>query len=185
MNILSSNSTKVLVSFEQGEDIPPTYRHFDGSRNRMFVLRVCECGQHFYARKNRCNTYCSPDCRLSINRFTFNCDYCGKENTRALSKADNSRNEMYYCDRECKENDQRIDTGPSDIQPSHYGNGYYSYRARAFHEFGTVCNRCGYDELEKMLDVHHIDGNRSNSALDNLEVLCVWCHALETRKDWK
>lgn len=35
-----------------------------------------------------------------------------------------------------------------------------------------------------MLDVHHIDGNRKNGKADNLEVLCVWCHALETRKDW-
>lgn len=44
------------------------------------------------------------------------------------------------------------------------------------------CKR--YESETKMLDVHHRDGNRSNNKLSNLEVLCVWCHALETRKDW-
>ena len=33
-----------------------------------------------------------------------------------------------------------------------------------------------------MLDVHHVDGIRQNNHPDNLEVLCVWCHALKTRK---
>jgi hypothetical protein len=33
-----------------------------------------------------------------------------------------------------------------------------------------------------MLDVHHKDGDRENGSIENLEVLCVWCHALYTRK---
>ena len=32
-----------------------------------------------------------------------------------------------------------------------------------------------------MLDVHHKDENRSNNKIENLEVLCVWCHAVLTR----
>lgn len=36
---------------------------------------------------------------------------------------------------------------------------------------------CGYSTEEVILDVHHIDGNRGNNSLGNLEVLCVWCHA--------
>lgn len=32
-----------------------------------------------------------------------------------------------------------------------------------------------------MLDVDHIDSNRSNAALSNLQILCIWCHALKTR----
>lgn len=41
--------------------------------------------------------------------------------------------------------------------------------------------RCAYDAHEQMLDVHHRDGDRKNNKIENLEVLCVWCHALETR----
>lgn len=32
-----------------------------------------------------------------------------------------------------------------------------------------------------MLDVHHVDGDRSNGEIANLAVLCVFCHALITR----
>ena len=57
----------------------------------------------------------------------------------------------------------------------------HSYRERALKAYGATCNRCGYSDIEEMLDVHHRDKNRKNSKLENLEVLCVWCHALETR----
>src|SRR5438876_2230962 len=39
-----------------------------------------------------------------------------------------------------------------------------------------------------MLDVDHLDNDRTNNSLDNLRVVCVWCHALKTRgvpaHDW-
>jgi HNH endonuclease. len=47
------------------------------------------------------------------------------------------------------------------------------YRRIAFEAYGKKCNRCGTDE--KLL-VHHIDENRRNSAITNLEVLCHSCH---------
>jgi hypothetical protein len=33
----------------------------------------------------------------------------------------------------------------------------------------------------EMLDVDHIDNDRSNNELENLQILCVWCHSLKTR----
>lgn len=41
---------------------------------------------------------------------------------------------------------------------------------------------CGYHKYEQMLDVDHINSNRKDNKLCNLQVLCVWCHALKTRK---
>ena len=55
------------------------------------------------------------------------------------------------------------------------------YRQRAFEHHGEVCDKCGYSDEPKMLDVHHIDSNRRNNHINNLRVLCVWCHALITR----
>jgi hypothetical protein len=60
-------------------------------------------------------------------------------------------------------------------------NSPTTYRRRALMEFGARCNRCGYSSEVKMLDCHHKDSDRANNYLDNLEILCVWCHALETR----
>lgn len=56
-----------------------------------------------------------------------------------------------------------------------------TYRVRAMKEYGAFCTQCGYDKDPKMLDVDHIDSNRKNNALENLQVLCVWCHAAKTR----
>ena len=44
-----------------------------------------------------------------------------------------------------------------------------------------VITNAGIGILEDMLDVHHKDSNRKNGTIENLEVLCVWCHALKTR----
>lgn len=63
----------------------------------------------------------------------------------------------------------------------HYKGGLITYRKRALRHFGKKCVKCSYDKDERMLDVHHIDGQRGNSDMNNLEVLCVWCHALGTR----
>jgi 5-methylcytosine-specific restriction endonuclease McrA len=37
------------------------------------------------------------------------------------------------------------------------------------------CKICGFDDLN-VLCVHHIDGNRKNNDISNLEILCANCH---------
>ena len=44
------------------------------------------------------------------------------------------------------------------------------------------CQRCGYSESIEILGVHHIDRNRKNNKLNNLEILCPNCHSLEHGK---
>lgn len=41
------------------------------------------------------------------------------------------------------------------------------------------CVICGYKEHPEILQVHHIDRNRSNNIKSNLEVLCPNCHTWE------
>jgi 5-methylcytosine-specific restriction endonuclease McrA len=45
-----------------------------------------------------------------------------------------------------------------------------------------MCNRCGYNSEPRILGVHHIDRNRMNNEISNLEVLCPNCHSLEHLK---
>ena len=48
---------------------------------------------------------------------------------------------------------------------------------------GHRCNRCGWNEKHPItgrvpVQVHHVDGNATNTKEANLEVLCPNCHAL-------
>lgn len=42
-----------------------------------------------------------------------------------------------------------------------------------------ACNRCGFSEYQEVLQVHHIDRDRSNNSITNLEVLCPTCHSVD------
>ncbi len=59
------------------------------------------------------------------------------------------------------------------------------YRVEAFKKYEPKCvnKKCPMVNVPKiMLDVDHIDNDRSNNKIANLQILCVWCHALKTRK---
>lgn len=59
-------------------------------------------------------------------------------------------------------------------------NHYKNIKAR-LRKYGLVthCEECGFDKCIEILQVHHIDKNRYNNALDNLQVLCRNCHAMK------
>ena len=43
------------------------------------------------------------------------------------------------------------------------------------------CERCGFiPEHSSQLDVDHVDGNKANNSLNNLQTLCANCHRLKT-----
>lgn len=46
---------------------------------------------------------------------------------------------------------------------------------------GNKCKRCGLTQwmgVDIVLEVHHLDGNRTNNNFENLELLCCNCHSL-------
>jgi|TARA_R110000824_G_C14731927_1_gene626399 hypothetical protein len=40
------------------------------------------------------------------------------------------------------------------------------------------CNKKHWNKRKMPLEVHHVDGNRTNNRFDNLKLLCCNCHAL-------
>ena len=54
-----------------------------------------------------------------------------------------------------------------------YRTGIGTFRKRALKHYGNICNRC---MSTKKLEVHHIDEDRTNNQIENLEVLCKKCH---------
>ena len=126
-----------------------------------------------------------PDCIALHERLKLICAYCGKEFTRAPSKANQSKSGLYFCCREHKDMAQRLDSGKqfSEMRPDHYSDveekigSINTYREMAMREYDHRCSICGWCEDDEILQVHHIDENRQNNALNNLIVLCPNCHA--------
>ena len=55
-------------------------------------------------------------------------------------------------------------------------NYNYIYTKVAFSNYPPICCICGYKKHREALEVHHIDGDRSNNEVSNLRILCPTCH---------
>ena len=152
-------------------------------KRRLAVEKQCEqCGKYFLVRKSWSNTqrYCSVSCKANASKKSVlvRCSYCGSMFEKLPSKLSSSRSGLYFCCREHKDLAQRLDFGCKEIMPSHYGtgNGEDRYRRDAFNKYEHKCAICGWDKDERILEVHHIDEDRSNNDLTNLIILCPICH---------
>lgn len=158
---------------------------YDGYFRKLYAKVCAQCGATFYLPRHILNgaKFCSKKCHAKTKqrRETLTCSQCGKQFVKLTGKKKNSRHGFYFCTRACKDLAQRIG-GIEEIRPGQYKNGKSYYRERALREYGQKCCQCGYDKYSAMLDVDHIDNNREHNSLENLQVLCVWCHALKTRK---
>jgi hypothetical protein len=164
-----------------------TSTEFDGKRRKLYPINCKVCNKIRYIPKHRNDKCCSVECRGidKRKRVALECFICKKNFERQQDKLKGSKSGLYFCSRKCKDKAQGIEGNCIQIQPSHFKDGSSRYRKRALREYGAKCKECGYSELTKMLDADHIDSNRKNSKIENLQVLCVWCHALKTRKNWK
>ena len=68
------------------------------------------------------------------------------------------------------------------VNNPNWKNGIGVYRQRALKRYGYRCCDCGI-EVKELLLVHHIDRDRENNKLKNLEVLCRNCHWLKHKGD--
>lgn len=142
---------------------------------------ICEnCGKEVICRTftNRVNKYCSIKCfHISQEeKVEVICLDCGKTINKTKSKVKN-RN---FCNRSCKENFFSKENHPLWI------GGKFSYRDRAIKKYGLNCKRGDLCPLKNinlpryMFEVDHIDGNRDNNNIENLQILCIYCHREKT-----
>lgn len=132
-----------------------------------------------------CSKYCSGNHvrgkRKKVNEANVSCANkdCKKPFYKTPSKMKNSKSGLHFCCRECKDRSQKIG-GITKIMPQHYGSSDYprNYRKTAFNNLPHKCNRCGWDECIDILQVHHIDHDKTNVSIENLEILCPNCHTL-------
>jgi len=91
------------------------------------------------------------------------------------SKCRNAYNAYQWCLRKSKFKKPGVGSGGNQQGENNhqYKTGIGTYSKKGFANLPNVCNRC--QSLEKLL-VHHIDEDRSNNELYNLEILCKRCH---------
>jgi len=155
----------------------------ESGRKRKAEKHICICcKKEFLRRKNapKPKKYCSKNCHeiSRTNRIKVNCSNCGREIERTPSKLKLAKHGFYFCDRECKEEAQKLGGKCPEIRPAHFGTGTgeYSYRESMKEEIKLGCVDCS-NKITYLIAVHHKDGDRKNNNKSNLEVVCKNCHA--------
>lgn len=148
---------------------------------------ICEyCGKEYYVTKydfeHRKHHFCSKQCWLNYRKEHIKtnngkeaiCKFCGKK--FIVQKTNNGK----YCSLECNHNDiiknidEKIENGMCVSQRS-----LKNYLLRHYHK--CMCPKCKWDWNDNdttMLEIHHIDGDASNTVLSNCILICPNCHSL-------
>ena len=53
----------------------------------------------------------------------------------------------------------------------------FNYRKLAFAHYPAICAHCGFG-IKEVLEVCHLDCQRTNNAVENLAILCPTCHKM-------
>lgn len=151
------------------------------------IVNCCNCKKSVYkkpyALKHSANLFCCVSCHYEYKKKTggheVECKNCHVSFRKIGS--DFKRASNHFCSQKCANIFNRH-------RPKHYKDGRKVYREIAIKKYGYKCanadcviSRIVENISHKMFDVDHINGKKAGHELDNLQVLCVWCHALKTR----
>lgn len=150
------------------------------------TVQCSVCGHNFEkekkkvneAIKNGWNFYCSEECKKHKNSKLCKCAYCGKEVWKTMSEIKKSKSGNVFCSRSCATsfNNAYYKIGDSHPVKGKIIEGSLNYRRNAFIAYEHKCLICGWNEDERILEVHHIDENHNNNNINNLCLLCPICH---------
>lgn len=133
--------------------------------------------------------YCSNECKYSdmkTGKYLL-CSNCDIKVWRTDASINRSISGNIFCTRSCAtifRNKRNVG-----VLNSGWKGGISSYRNIAFRERKAECanvscpvTKAGIYLPKALLDVDHIDNNRKNCDIENLQILCVYCHSAKTRK---
>ena len=150
------------------------------SKREPLQLLCNDCGyiwqvlaQNVLYIDQKAQTHQCPNCGINARkRIIVKCSFCGKEIERRPSDVSGNSTGHFYCSRECgnrHKNQLRKENGE-------WENSSTNYRSRALESYEHKCLCCGWSEDERILEAHHIDGDRNNNKITNLCLLCPTCH---------
>lgn len=139
------------------------------------------CRKAIYRRpseieRNAQRVYCSQRCYGISCRRETPCIVCKKPILSGLHRK--------TCSRACA-NKNRTGVAYNTSRPNDKVVTQRALKLRLLNERGTICERCSYNKAE-VLQVHHINRNRKQNNLENLELICPNCHFEEhyLEKSW-
>lgn len=152
------------------------------------VQRQCRiCGKRFKIKEFHAQKgwgkFCSVKCRSAgqKNGVLVKCAQCGKEIYRTPRDFRKSAGKRFFCNVACHcawEN-KHVRCG---VNAANWIAGESAYRALLRRAgIKETCRRCGISD-QRVLTVHHRDGNRKNNDIKNLEWLCANCHRIAHSK---
>jgi predicted RNA-binding Zn-ribbon protein involved in translation (DUF1610 family) len=165
-------SKRIKETFKQNVELVGEYVN----RRTPLTIHCLDCDYNWstvaqnvlYNDKHEC-----PNCGSHIKQMNiFYCGNCGKKVIRRDSDITKNKSGYFYCSRECgneHKNKMREESGE-------WVNSPWSYRRRAFEKYEHKCCVCDWAEDERILEVHHIDEDRSHNETNNLCILCPNCH---------
>lgn len=139
------------------------------------VNRKCEfCGNIFRSKKKK-TMYCSAKCSHSARSkpVALTCEICGAEFIRPPCHATGRR----YCSKECKGKAVSIyQTGENSNNwngGTRHGDGYLFRRTNGTYkgEHRLIMEKHMGRKLRDDEIIHHIDGNKMNNVVENLEIV--------------
>lgn len=149
------------------------------TKRRKVKLGTCiyctsEFKQYNYENKKFCSRKCFYE-SLRDQRPKHQCSNCSKE--IQTTKYRETRNEEYYCSKECYNNRRK-----KNLKRLKRSTKFYNDLLE-----NSSC-KCGISE-KFLLQIHHIDGDRNNNNSNNLEIVCANCHVRrhlikDSRGEW-
>lgn len=136
------------------------------------------CGEDFVSKAKHAK-FCSRECSGLHHRSELiegKCDFCKKD--IKFKKTKLYKSNYHFCNNTCKKG---FFKSQSHLRGTFSGHNKMSaqskYRKMTFEEYENKCYYCGYDTCINILQVHHLDEDRTNNKIENLRIVCPTCHA--------
>ena len=148
----------------------------------MPILRKCRiCKENFYAKlfhvKKGQGLYCSRKCHYADKKGRIvKCFTCHIDIYKTLGQIKRPKSGKFFCNKSCQTKwRNKIFSGS---RHKGWKGGFSLYRDLLLNNSTSPnCILCKNKDL-RVLAVHHVDENRKNNNLKNLEWLCYNCHYL-------
>lgn len=164
-------ATRIKNTFKQNVSLVGEYKN----KRSKLTLHCNDCGHEWespsssviYGDRHEC-----PRCGRHAKQLNeFQCTNCGQVVYRKDSDIKKNQTGNFFCSQQCGnefKNRIRKESGEWDNS--------LSYRRKAFETYEHLCCVCGWNEDERILEVHHKDEDRTNNMVNNLCILCPTCH---------